>query len=281
MKARLIGLVPDSLKPALKKIYYFPSDAIFRLMNPGSMVPPRSMSFVGSGNFLEIGNEFKGYFVELADLRPSDRILDVGCGIGRMAVPLTGYLSGEGEYFGFDIVKKGIRWCQGRISPKFNNFHFQHSDVYNKYYNPNGKVLSRDFRFPFENGFFDFVFLTSVFTHMLPTDLKNYLGEISRVLKPGGKTLITFFLLNSESKALLSSEASSLDFKHEIAGCLTVNPKVPEDAVAYGEDFILNLYDHNGLIINHPIHYGSWCGRSNFLSYQDLVIATRRSASSP
>ncbi|MBI9082612.1 MAG: class I SAM-dependent methyltransferase [Desulfobacterales bacterium] len=275
MKAHLVRLVPNSMKPALKKLYYFPLDLFDRLKNPNSMIPPRSMTFVGSGDFEKIGTEFKEYFIELANLQPNSRVLDVGCGIGRMAIPLTGYLSQEGEYFGFDIVIKGIEWCRNRISSKFSNFTFQHSDVYNKYYNPKGNVLARDFRFPSEDAYFDFVFLTSVFTHMLPMDLENYLSEISRTLKPGGKCLITFFILNDESQALLQSGLSTLAFSHEIEGCLTVNKKIPEDAVAYQEAFVLALFKKYGLEIDQPIHYGSWCGRDSFLTYQDLVIATK------
>ena len=41
----------------------------------------------------------------------------------------------------------------------------------------------------------DVAFLTSVFTHMLPEDVEHYLDELARVLKPGGRTLITWFLL--------------------------------------------------------------------------------------
>ncbi len=104
------------------------------------MIPPRGMIFIGAGDFEQIGKDFRKHFIELGDLQPDDRVLDVGCGIGRMAIPLTSYLSKEGEYWGFDIVKKGIEWCQKRISPKYANFHFLHSDIYNKEYNPKGKI---------------------------------------------------------------------------------------------------------------------------------------------
>ncbi|MCP4264137.1 MAG: class I SAM-dependent methyltransferase [Candidatus Brocadiaceae bacterium] len=246
-----------------------------RLKGKDSMIPPTSMIFVGGGDFERIGEEFKNYFIELANLQPNDRVLDVGCGIGRMAIPLTNYLSKEGEYWGFDIVKKGIEWCQSRISPRFSNFHFQHSDVYNKHYNPNGKVQAQNFRFSFDDESFDFVFLTSVFTHMLPSDLEHYLSEISRVLRPEGKCLITFYILNEESENLIRSGISALDFSYEIQGCKTTDEKAPEAAIAYGEEFVLKLFNKYGLKIPQSIHYGSWCKRDTFLTYQDLIIATK------
>src|SRR5712671_5833105 len=126
MRSYLANLVPVALKPALRKLYYFPIDFIDNLRGRDRLTPPKSLIFVGDGDFEQAGREFRRYFIELANLQPHDRVLDVGCGIGRMAVPLTDYMSQEGEYWGFDIVRSGIEWCQSRISADFPNFHFQH-----------------------------------------------------------------------------------------------------------------------------------------------------------
>jgi SAM-dependent methyltransferase len=266
-------LIPNFLRPTLSRMYYLFVDSVDTLKGKDKRTPPRSMIFVGSGDYIEIGNEFKNYFINLGGLKPHHRVLDVGCGIGRMAVPLTNYLTSEGGYWGFDIVKKGIAWCQKEITREFNHFHFQHVDIYNKYYNKQGTVAASQFVFPFEAAFFDFVFLTSVFTHMLPGELENYLKEISRVLKPGGNALITFFLLNSESKQLIEMNKSKLDFKHKITDqCKTTNSKIPEDAIAYEEEFVLSLLNKYQLTIDRPIYYGSWCGRESYLTFQDLII---------
>ncbi|XHX81155.1 MAG: methyltransferase domain-containing protein [Stenomitos frigidus ULC029] len=182
MRNKLAGFIPSSLKPKLKRVYYFVIDSVCKLRGRNNLLPPESMIFVGSGDFSEIGQIFKTYFIELANLQPDEKVLDIGCGIGRMAVPLTNYLSKKGGYWGFDIVKSGIDWCQSHISPRFSNFHFQHSDVYNSHYNPSGRSQAQNFQFPFNEESFDFIFLTSVFTHMLPSSLENYLSEISRVL---------------------------------------------------------------------------------------------------
>ena len=274
MRDILKKVIPDFLKIPVKNILLFSRDGLDRLRYKG-MVPPRSMNYVGDGVFLKTGYEFKNYFLNIANLKSNERVLDIGSGMGRMAVPLTGYLK-EGEYWGFDIVEKGIDWCQNRITPKFRNFHFLHSNVYNRHYNPKGIIQARDFKFPFEDKYFDFIYLTSVFTHMLPPDFENYLSEISRVLRTGGRCMITFFILNPQSEKLIQEGQSTLNFQFTIQpGCKTTTENDPEAAIAYDEELVISLFEKYGLKINKPIHYGSWCKRDNFLSYQDLIYAVK------
>ena len=51
--------------------------------------------------------------------------------------------------------------------------------------------------------------------------------------------------------------------------------KNPEAAVAFEETFIRQACVARGLELLEPIHYGSWCGRSRHLSYQDVLLATK------
>ena len=97
----------------------------------------------------------------------------MGCGIGRIAIPLTQYLK-TGTYDGFDIVRHGVEWCQQKVTPHYPNFNFFVADVYNKLYFPQGRYAATEYTFPFADDTFDFVFLTSVFTHMMPKDLEHY-----------------------------------------------------------------------------------------------------------
>lgn len=241
------------------------------------MIPPRTKNFVGGMDYRKTGLEFKDLFVRYGGLKPEHRVLDVGCGIGRMAAPLTEYLTGGGEYHGFDIVEMGITWCQTNITSRYPNFHFLHSDIKNRYYNPDGVHEASSYRFPYADDIFDFVFLTSVFTHMFPRDMENYAREISRVLRKNGTAFITIFLLNDESKALIEKMRSTQNFVVPLEGCVTADPTNPEGALAFEQDYALQLFDRLRLSVREPIHYGSWCGRKDFLSYQDIVIAIKDS----
>ncbi len=239
------------------------------------LIPPEEMIFVGAGDFKKIGNDFLKYFIELGNLKPNARVLDIGCGIGRMAIPLTEYLDKTGSYEGFDIVSMGIDWCQKNISTRHPNFQFQLAEIVNQSYNQNGTVQASDYKFPYDNESFDFIYLTSVFTHMLPKDMENYFSEITRVLKKNGRCLITFFLLNEESHRFIAAKQTSQDFQYVFNGYRAVDKNNPESAVAYEEDIIRNLYKKHGFTIIEPIHYGAWCWRTNFLSYQDIIVAEK------
>ena len=269
-------LIPKRLKKHLRKLYDGAVDSFDAGERRRKMIPPRAMrSFVGGGDYEAIGIEFRRLFIEYGGLTPEDRVLDVGCGIGRMAVPLTGYLSPRALYEGFDIAREGIEWCQKNITSRYPTFRFQHSDVWNGLYNPKGASESSKYVFPYKDGSFDFVFLTSVFTHMFPRDLEHYLEEIARVLKKGGRCFITFFLMNEESQALIREKKSTQGFVHEFGDCFITTPETPETAIAFPDPYIRDLFARFGLTLREPIHYGSWCGRTKFLSYQDVTIATK------
>ncbi len=223
------------------------------------------------GGDMGSGLEFFDYFIDYCGLRSSDSVLDIGCGFGRMAMPLTSYISKDGCYEGFDISAKSIDWAKANLTSLYPRFNFQKVDLFNKCYNPAGKIKSEDFEFPYQNANFDFVFLTSVFTHMYPKDVKHYLSEIFRVLKSGGKCLLTCFLLNIESEQLMNAGNSTLNFCFPLEDCFTIDPNSPENAIAFDETMFLKWISGQGFTLKSK-HYGSWCGRIQFASYQDMLI---------
>lgn len=286
MKSVIKRLIPKPIKSAIKSTMrnarYQWQDIIGLLSGRRDRLTPpgRMLESVGDGDFKKIGEAFLSHFINLCDLKPSEKVLDLGSGSGRMAVPLTKYLSGEGSYEGFDITSQQVKWCQKNITPKYPNFRFQLADIYNKMYNPQGKFKAADYKFPYANESFDFVFLTSVFTHLLPPDMEHYLSEIARVLRKNGRCFITFFLLNEESLRLVDAKKSSRDFKFDLGEYRIENEDVPEAAVGYDETFIKELFQKYNLEIKSPIYYGSWCERSNAFDYQDIVVALKTESAS-
>jgi SAM-dependent methyltransferase len=239
-------------------------------------LPPEEMNFIGGGDFDAIGREFLNYFIKFGGLKPHHRVLDVGCGIGRMARPLAEYLSSTSRYDGFDIVDVGIDWCRRNITPRLPNFRFHLADVYSAGYHPAGAYDAAEYVFPFASESFDFVFLTSVFTHMRPAAVANYLSEIARVLAPNGRCLITYFLQTPETRRLGADRRGRLNFVHQRDGYWVDAPEATdEDAICLDEEYMLGLYEKNGLAVDGPIRRGEWCGRQEFVSFQDIVVAQK------
>jgi SAM-dependent methyltransferase len=233
------------------------------------------MAFVGRGDFTQVGQALVEYFVSQGGLQPHWSVLDVGCGIGRVAVPLTKHLLPSARYEGFDIVPDGIAWCAHNITPRYPNFTFQLVDVYNGRYNPTGELTAGELRFPYEAGTFDFVCLTSVFTHMLPDDVDHYVSEIGRVLKPGGRCVATFRLLNDESLAGVGTGRRGLDLDHDFGTYRVRKADTPEGVVAHREDCVIDMFQRHGLAVRH-IDYGKWARpykSPTYAMYQDAVIA--------
>lgn len=57
--------------------------------------------------------------VRLAGLAPKSRVLDVGCGAGRLAYGLIARYRGAIAYDGLDVMEAPIDWCRRRISPAY------------------------------------------------------------------------------------------------------------------------------------------------------------------
>ena len=248
------------------------------------LTPPDRLIRVVGGSILDfkpIGESWVAAFVREAGLRPDERVLDLGCGVGRTAVALTRFLRAPGSYEGIDIVRASVDWCSSRITPRFPHFRFTHADVYNRHYNTGGRSQVSDFRLPYADGEFDFVFLTSIYTHLVPRDARAYLAEIHRVLKPGGRCFNTFALLTEASRRSIA-EGTALGglsaLKHEIEeGCLVADPSDPEFLIAYPEERVAAMYAACGFL-PPLVRHGSWCGTEGAHRAQDIVIATKPAA---
>jgi SAM-dependent methyltransferase len=285
LERTLRGILPRQLRrsvlqPARVALGSFLVDTGRRVLGiRDDLLPPTRYVCVGDGDFRAVGYEFLRYFVEFGRLRPHEAVLDIGCGIGRMAIPLTQFLRG-GRYDGIDVVPRSIEWCQRHITPRWPNFRFQLADVHNEFYNPRGRHRAAEYAFPFPDSSFDFVLLTSVFTHLLDRDTEHYVREIGRLLRPRGRVLCTWFLLNDESRRLMALHPAAPQIVHPVSGsdrCLTQRPESPEAMIGHDERQVRSMFQAAGLQIEEPVHYGAWCARADYTSYQDIVVATRAS----
>jgi SAM-dependent methyltransferase len=225
--------------------------------------------------YKEYGEGFvRPYLISRARLQPFERVLEVGSGNGQKARVLTSYLDEKGSYEGIDIIPAGVRWCEHQYV-SFPNFHFQLADLYNDMYNPQGVQKDADYSFPFNDDEFDLVYLCSVFTHMMLDGIARYISEIRRVLKPGGRCLLSFFLLNDDSVYWMETGQPLLDFPYKFDGYRLRNLEMKADAVAVEEEWVRDQFLRARLRLTE-VTYGNWSGGKDLLyGLQDTMICVK------
>jgi hypothetical protein len=111
---------------------------------------------------------------------------------------------------------------------------------------------------------------------MRPAEVDNYIREVSRILSDDGRCLMTFFLLNEQQAELAQRGRSRLDFRHGEGVWRYVYRNSPESAIAFDESHVLEMLQSHGLELVEPIFYGTWTGRVDGLSYQDMLLVRKQ-----
>jgi pimeloyl-ACP methyl ester carboxylesterase/SAM-dependent methyltransferase len=239
-------------------------------------IPANFLPGIGSGDYLEVGRTQARRLIDYAGLAPSDRILDLGCGLGRTAQALRDYLSPDARYDGVDVVRDVVRWCQQNLSRVDRRLRFHHAPVRSGIYSPDSGIDARDYRFPWSDASFDFVVAESLFTHLTAEEARHYLIEIGRVLRPGGTLCFSLFLLDTEARRAIEEGKSDHRFPVARGDEWIEDPEQPLLAVALAPEWLASALGAAGLEPLRPVAPGAWRGVENAISYQDTLIARRR-----
>lgn len=124
-----------------------------------------------------VGNPFT-----LGPIRPGDTILDIGCGAGVDTIIAALRVGASGSVTGIDLVPEMLaRAIENARLAGVDNVTFQESSAE---------------RLPFSDNSFDVVISNGVFN--LVVDKVKALGEVYRVLKPGGRFMLADQVLAGE-----------------------------------------------------------------------------------
>lgn len=245
----------------------------------GYRIPVQLVDLTGGGidtwDVISVGHMEQ--YAKYAPIDPDASVLEVGCGVGRDAIQLTEHLSNKGSYVGIDIIRPSIEWCQANITPRHPNFTFRYLDIKSQIHNAGGSLRVRDVQLPVPSASADRIILQSVFTHMFYDDIIHYLKEFHRVLKPGGKVVTSFFLIDDEVRKLIQANGGDPAFALTFAfpygdGCFINDERYPEGAVAFTHPRFQQMIAKSGMVLDQPIHPGFWSGRQGLTDGQDIVV---------
>lgn len=128
--------------------------------------------------------------IDLAGLTKGSRLLDWGCGAGRLAIGLRLSMGRIGDYHGVDIQPRLLNWAIKNLTAP--GFRFTLIDVPHRHYNPAGELHDESLPTPSES--VDVVYAYSVLSHLAGNDVARYLQAIKQALVPGGHAWFTLFV---------------------------------------------------------------------------------------
>lgn len=234
-----------------------------RLLDGGE-APPPVLNYAADGDFVAQGDDIVAAISRDVGLTDGMRVLDIGCGIGRIAMAFK-RRAAPIRYAGFDIVRYGIIWCRKKLPPE-TGFRFEHADIFNPFYNPLGRTQAVDYRFPHPDEDMDLAIAISVFTHLLEAETRAYFAEATRVLAKGGRTYFTAFLVPDSIP-----ETAHFAFEHRIGSAFVERLEEPEMAVGYDLAYWEALGKDHGMVLEQ-VKRGSWTGCPDLPDYQDVLI---------
>ena len=213
----------------------------------GVVLPARNLRYCGSEFqsdqiFLNTAIHEVRRLESKLGLSKDTRILDVGCGVGRLAIGLLSAGTEINEYIGVDVSKKSIAWCNQYLGNGSANYQFVHLDVQNERYNPSGRQIQEDSKFPFESGSFDIVYLYSVFSHMALDDIQTYLDEFHRLLRANGQIFLTAFIEDDVPEITENPSNYRMAWKGPLH-CMRFNREF-FDSVLYHGGFVIKGFDY-------------------------------------
>jgi len=116
--------------------------------------------------------------IELAKVKPGDKVLDVGCGTGSLTLTAKSSAGASGAVYGIDAAPEMIEVARKKAKQAGSDVVFEVGLVE---------------KIPFPDATFDVV-VSRLVIHHLPDDLKRKaFAEVFRVLKPGGHLLVADF----------------------------------------------------------------------------------------
>lgn len=186
---------------------YIPMDKDqIRRTNNIQLIPKARHRLGGKVSYAEWAHTigiFQTLFCQNLDCLVDNMVLDVGCGTGIMGIASYPFILDQGHYLGIDALKMNIHICRETYPSEY--FSFIHPDRRSS----EGRLL-----WDVEDSSFDLITALSVWSHLDEESAIYYFKEVARLLKPKGKAIITFFLLDGIYAATLPRRTTAIGRYH-------------------------------------------------------------------
>src|SRR5512136_1490400 len=146
--------------------------------------------------------------VNLAQVKPGDCILEVGCGTGTLTLAAKRRAGPSGKAFGIDVIPGMIEVSRRKAAQANEDATFQLGSIDN---------------IPFPANQFDVVMCSFMIFHMSENTRRKGIAEIYRVLKPQGRLLVLDLALPTQpvQKAIAKKLFGGM-LEHELRALLPV-----------------------------------------------------------
>lgn len=203
-----------------------------------------------AGSSFWLGAALEGWF------HLDDDIVDLGCGCGRYAQSLRDHdfygRRYSGTYTGVDIDREMLDWCSENFPAR--QFRFIASTHASDSYRGTGTGAT-GIDLDIVDDSQDLVFSRSLFSHLLPTELEDYVSETARILRPGGFASMTFYSLDSPPPTLGNRHT----FRHQVGIARVESEMQPTAAVAYHDSDLIAMFEGRGFDVLEVTDYsGVW-----------------------
>ena len=215
----------------------------------------------GGHRFLADGRVDVTALETLSILTSRSSVLDIGCGVGRLATALA-HNSHSGGYVGLDIDLPSIDSCMRNPLYHSRGFHFIHADIGNELYNPSGTLVSTSEILPLASASADLVVAMSLFTHLFADECQHYANEMIRVLRPNGAIVVTAFVLGIDE--------TGDGFPYTVRNTPVLSKAAPRKAMAHDWRAFTSWFGSDAKMLR-----GSWHGHGTTEAprSQDWIIA--------
>ena len=241
-------------------------------------------SWVGGSDPEAVGDACFSILSRHLKLDSNAKLLDFGCGIGRVALSVLKHRPQVRQLVGLDIMPQVVDFCRSAIETEYPNTRFEAIEGSNDHYDgfvqaagarprlAQREVIDR-YRASFTGSY-----AFSVFTHLERADFQSALRFVQQMLEPGGEFLFTCFLITPGTRAAIVRNECLFVFRtdqfEEDGSIFVGNPDDRLGFIAFDQNLVEQMVHEAGLVVTHT-ERGSWPGTNFSGSLQDVVVCRK------